>query len=196
LRSLLEKQPGLEIVAESATGPEAVRLVRQCKPDVVVLEATTANSHGVEEIRQIREASPATKVMGLSMQPDILLAADFLRAGASGYMTDTNDCEELCRAINEVAAGRTYLHPEISAQVATACAQGADDGQDGLTSRQREVLKLYASGQSTKEIAIRIGRSIKTVEMHRQNAMERLKLRTMSDLTKYAIRHGMTTVDS
>jgi len=197
LRALLEREVGLEVVAEADTSEETVRLAGEFRPHVIVLDVPLSGDGGTDLVQRLRREAPDTKIIGLSTSLDGHVAASLLRSGVAGYLAKTGGCEELCQAIRDVMAGHTYLEPEAAALVARASLQdGGGDPGDILTTRQLEVLRLYTSGLSTKEIAIRIGRSVKTVEMHRQNVMERLRLRSVADLTKYAIRKGLASLDS
>ncbi len=198
LCALLEKEPGMEVVGEAATGREAVRLAHQCKPDIIIMDVSLPDLNGIDATRQIKSDVPTVKILGLSMHCDGQFATDMLRSGASGFLLKTSGSEELSRAIHEILAERTYMSPDVAALVANTFVRRDGDGgaADHLTPRQREVLQLYAAGLSTKEIAVRLGRSVKTVEMHRQNVMDKLKMRSIADLTKYAIRKGMASLDS
>jgi DNA-binding NarL/FixJ family response regulator len=193
LRALLEKDPGFEIVAEAGSDQEVLRLAEECKPDIVVMDVPPSNTTGPKLTQQIKALSPGTKVIGLASFVDGHIASSLLQNGALACVSKTDGSEELSRAIYETTAGRTYLSPQMAAAV---CAGGDGADGDGLTSRQLEILQMYVSGHSTKEIALNLGRSIKTVEMHRQNIMVRLKLHNLADLTKYAIRKGLVSLGS
>lgn len=200
LRSLLEGQGGFEIVGEAGSGREAVRLALEAKPDVVVMDVTMPDLNGLEATRQIKARAPATKVLALSMHREEQSVLDMLEAGVSGYLLKTCIVDELVQAVRTVLANETYLSPEVATLVTQAYLRKSQ-GLKGpkvaaLTPRQREVLQLLAEGLSTKQIALRLRRSVKTVEMHRQHTMDRLNLHSVADLTKYAIRKGIASLDS
>jgi DNA-binding NarL/FixJ family response regulator len=200
LRSLLEGKGGFEIVGEASNGREAVRLAQGTRPDVVVMDVTMPDLNGLEATRQIRARVPAAKVLALSMHRDEQSVLDMLDAGASGYLLKTCIVDEVVEAVRTVLANETYLSPEVATVVTQACLH-KERGLKGpkvaaLTPRQREVLQLLAEGLSTKQIALRLRRSVKTVEMHRQHTMERLNLHSIAALTKYAIRKGIASLDS
>jgi len=200
LRALLERQDGLEVVAEAANGREAVRAARELRPDVALICVTMPELNGIEATRQIKTHAPNTKVIALSVHSDGEMVTEMLKAGASGYLLATCDVKELLHAMRTVLAGQTYLSPEVAGLVTEALLDGSrgrkgPDGH-GLSPREREVLQLVAEGKNTKQIARDLSRSPKTVEMHRRHLMQKLNLYSISELTKYAIRKGLTSLDA
>jgi DNA-binding NarL/FixJ family response regulator len=199
LRSLLEQQPDMEVVGEAEEGRTAVRLAKELSPDVIIMDVSMPDLNGIEATRQIVNRSPTTKVVALSMHSDTLFVSEMLKSGASGYMLKDCAFEELERAIRTVVAGRTYLSPSISGVVVDdylhRLMKGDSGGEDVLTHREKEVLQLVAEGKSTKRIALDLHVSIKTVETHRRQIMEKLDLHSVAELTKYAIRKGYTLLE-
>lgn len=193
MRSLLHEIPGVEVVAEAADGAEALRLAAELRPDVVLLDIAMKGMNGLDAAARLREQLPGAKVIVLSMHTSeeyVLLA---LRAGAAGYLIKDSATSELELALKAVARGETYLSPAISRQVVDGYVQrvGAAAAPDPLTPRQREVLKRIAEGRSTKEIAYELKLSVKTVETHRAQIMERLGIRDVAGLVRYAMRAGL-----
>jgi DNA-binding NarL/FixJ family response regulator len=199
LRALLAATPGMEVVGEAGDGRTAPQLAQRLKPDVVVMDISLPELNGIDATRQLRAAVPTVKVIALSMHSDERYVAGMLRAGAAGYLIKDGAFEELARAIRAVLAGATYLSPRITGVVVDGCMRlpAAVPGERAaLTEREREVLQLVAEGRSTKEIAGSLHVSVKTVETHRQHIMERLGLTSVAELTKYAIRIGLTALES
>jgi len=196
-RALIHEKNGVTVIGEADTGRTAVRLTRELSPDMVVMDVTMPELNGVEATRQIRRDTPRTKVLALSMHRDPLFITEMLRAGASGYILKTSIVDELLKAIEVVMAGHTYLSPEIAGVVAHALAhpEAGPSLLSGVTPVQREVLQLLAEGLTTKQAALRLGRSVKTVEMHRRRLMEKLGLRGIADLTKLALRAGLISIE-
>lgn len=193
MRSLLRDIPGVEVVAEASDGGEALIQAERVRPDVVLLDIAMKGMNGLEAAARLRERLPETKVVILSMHTSeeyVLLA---LRAGASAYLIKDSATSELELALNSVMRGETYLSPAISRQVVDGYVQrvGSGIGADPLTPRQRDVLKRIAEGRSTKEIAFDLNLSVKTVETHRAQIMERLGIRDVAGLVRYAIRSGL-----
>jgi two-component system response regulator NreC len=200
LRSILEKQTDFEVVGEADNGRKAVQMAQEKKPDVVVMDVSMPDLNGIEATKQIIGSLPETRVIALSMHSDKRLVMGMLRAGASGYLLKDCASQELANAIVQVARGKKYLSPEItgvaindfllggsSEEVAIAASQ--------LSPREREVLQLIAEGWSTKQIASHLYVSIKTIETHRRQIMKKLDLHSIADLTKYAIREGLTSIE-
>lgn len=168
LRSLLEKQDDMEVVAEAEEGRTAVRLAREFSPHIVIMDVSMPDLNGVEATRQIVERTPDVKVIALSMHSDSLFVTEMLKSGASGYLLKDCAFEELTLAIRAVVDGKTYLSPSISGVVVDdylhRLSKTAYAGPDVLTNREREVLQLLAEGNSTKKIALKLHISVKTVE--------------------------------
>lgn len=200
LRSLLDKQPDMEVVAEAEEGRTAVRLACKLLPNVVIMDVTMPDLNGVEATRRIVSESPDVKVIALSMHSDSLFVTEMLQSGASGYLLKDCAFEELARAIRTVVAGQTYLSPGISGVVVNDylhCLSKVEfSDSDALTDREREVLQLLAEGKSTKQIALKLHISVKTVETHRRQIMNKLDIHTVAELTKYAIRKGLTSLET
>ncbi len=200
LRSLLEQQDDMEVAAEAENGRTAVALVDELLPDVVIMDVTMPDLNGVEATRQIVAKYPDVKVIALSMHSDTLFVTEMLRSGASGYLLKDCAFEEMTRAIRAVMNDKTYLSPSISAVVVEDYLHRlskADFSASGiLTDREREVLQLMAEGKSTKQIALKLHISIKTVETHRRQIMNKLDIHTVAELTKYAVRKGLTSLDT
>jgi len=198
LCALINEKDGLQVVGEADTGKAAVRLALELTPDLVIMDVTMPELNGVEATRQIRRDAPRTRVLALSMHRDPLFITEMLRAGASGYLLKTCIVSEFTRAIEVVMAGQTYLSPDIAGVVAEVLAhpEAGSSLLSGLTPVQRQVLQLLAEGLTTKQAALRLGRSVKTVEMHRRHVMEKLGVSGIANLTKLALRAGLITSDS
>lgn len=198
LRHLLEKRTDFRVVAEAADGESAVRLARELSPDVVIVDISMPGLNGVEVTRQILAERPGVKVLALSMHSDRRFVIETLKAGASGYLLKDSAFDDLVRAIEVVVARGAFLSPAITDMVVRDFVAQAGEGGDAafsvLTAREREVLQLMAEGESTKAIAGRLAVSVKTVESHRQQIMEKLDLHSVAELTKYAIREGLTSL--
>ena len=199
LRSLLEKQPDLEVVAEAADGRKAIDLVRELLPDIVIMDVTMPSLNGIEATRQICSTFPEVKVIALSIHSNRRFIGDMLQAGAAGYILKDSLFEELIRAIKAVTAGDRYLSPRITGVVVDDyikhLSTSADSPLATLTSREREVLQLVAEGRSTKQVALELHVSTKTIEANRRQIMEKLDLHSVAELTKYAIREGLTSLE-
>lgn len=200
LRSLLEKQQDMEVVAEAEDGRTAVRLAGELSLNVVIMDVTMPDLNGVEATRQIVSQSPDVKIIALSMHSDTLFVTEMLRSGASGYLLKDCAFEELARAIHAVVAGKTYLSPSVSGVVVDdylhRLSKADFSDSQVLTDREREVLQLLAEGKSTKQIALKLHISVKTVETHRRQMMNKLDIHTVAELTKYAIRKGLTSLET
>jgi len=196
LCSLLEKQTDMEVVGEADEGRTAVDLVRQLLPDIVIMDITMPNLNGVEATRYITGEFPEIKVIALSIHSNRRFVSDMLRAGATGYVLKECLFDELVQAIQAVAAGGSYLSPRITGVVIDGyvkrVAAAADSPLLTLTGREREVLQLVAEGKSTKEIALELHVSTKTIEANRRQIMEKLDIHSVAELTRYAVREGLT----
>ncbi len=199
LRLLIEREPDMEVVGEAADGRRTVQLVRELSPDVVIMDVTMPHLNGLEATRQIVAEAPKVKVIALSMHSDRRFVAGMLRAGGSGYLLKDCAFEELVRAIRTVAANQTYLSPAITGIVVEDYVRHVPPRKlsafSVLTPREREVLQLLAEGHTTREIASRLHTSVKTIETHRRHIMGKLGTSSVAELTKYAIREGLTSLD-
>lgn len=199
IRSLLEDMPGVEVIAEAGDGLEAVRLTEEQQPDLVLMDVAMKNVNGLEATAQIRRQYPQVRVLILSMYTNEDYVVQALRAGASGYLVKDSAPMELELAINAVKVGDTYLSPPVSRQMVESymLRLGSDSSPlDALTSRQREILQLIAEGRTTKDIAYLLNVSVKTVETHRTQIMQRLNVHDIPGLVRYAIKVGLVNLDS
>ncbi|HKS37449.1 MAG TPA: response regulator transcription factor [Verrucomicrobiae bacterium] len=193
IRSLAERIPGVQVVGEAANGREALDLIRSQRPDLVVMDITMAGLNGLEAAARVSKEFPAVKIIILSMHANEEYVLQALRAGAAGYLLKDAATTELDIALQAVARGETYLSPAISKRVIESFLRqgGNPDPLAQLTPRQREILQLIAEGKSTKEIAFTLKLSVKTVETHRAQLMERLEIRDVAGLVRYAMRTGL-----
>lgn len=194
LRSLLSLMPGVDVVAEAANGREAVQLAAELRPDVVLMDINMPELNGLDAAERITKDVPGVRVIILSMFGNEQYVEQALRSGASGYLLKDADARELELAIKAVTRGETYLSP-AAATHATALALRAKATAEPLTGRQREILQLIAEGASTKDIAQKLGLSVRTVETHRAQIMDRLQIRDLAGLVRYAIRTGLVRAD-
>jgi DNA-binding NarL/FixJ family response regulator len=194
IRSVLAAQDGLEVVAEVEDGPAAVRAVAQFRPDIAILDVTMPGLNGIAATEQIRALGVTTKVIGLSMHSERQFIDGMLAAGASGYLLKNTAARELNDAIAAVMHGGTYLSRQ-AAEVLESPAPRPEAGPVQLSPREREVLQLLAEGKSSKEIADQLFLSSRTVETYRAQIMDKLGIRTIAGLTKYAVRHGLTAME-
>jgi len=200
LRSLLDKQQDMEVVGEAEDGRTAVTLVRELVPSVVIMDVSMPDLNGIEAARQIVDQFPDVKIIALSMHSDTLFVTEMLKSGTSGYLLKDCAFEELALAIRAVVAGKTYLSPSVSGIVVDdylhRLSRADFSDSEVLTDREREVLQLLAEGKSTKQIALKLHISVKTVETHRRQIMNKLDIHTVAELTKYAIRKGLTSLET
>lgn len=197
IRALIEGKPGIEVIAESGDGDEALRMIEESHPDLVLLDITMPTINGFEVLEQITKQHPQTRVIILTVHEGTEYAMRAVRAGAAGYLPKSAATIELEDAISAVSQGGTYLSHEISQKTLFEYAQ-AGTPQDllaSLTTRQREILKLIAEGQSTKEIAGNLNISVKTVESHRAKLAENLGIHDVAGLVRFAIRMGLIQVE-
>ncbi len=198
LRALLEQLPDVQVVAEARDGREAVHMVETHHPDLVLMDIAMPGLNGLEATRRLVKEFPAIRVLILSMHKSEEYVWQALRAGAAGYLLKDADLAELALAITAVTRGETYLSPPISKHLIREYVQrvGAEETTlERLTPRQREILQLIAEGHTTKMIAQRLGLSVKTVETHRVQMMERLDIHEIAGLVRYAIRMGVVLPD-
>ncbi len=199
LRSLLEKEPDIDVVAMADNGKTARQLAGEHRPNVAVIDIAMPEMNGIEAIRRISGANPGIRILALSMHSARRFVVEALSAGANGYILKDCASEELVRAIRVVADNETYLSPKISGLIVKDYVKRLPESKSPekalLSNREREVLQLIAEGQCTKEIAFSLGLSVKTVETHRQQIMKKLDLHSVAVLTRYAIREGITPLD-
>ncbi len=196
IRSLLRKVPDIEIVGEAGEGGEAVAKVEQLVPDVVLMDITMPGLNGLEATQRIKQKNPEIKVLILTMHETDQYLSGMLQAGASGYVVKTTTTSELISAIRAVHQGDVYLYPSIAQMLVEDYLQKVKAGKkknsyDGLTNREREILKYIAEDKRNKEIADLLGISVRTVQAHRTNLMDKLGARDRTELVKYAIRKGI-----
>jgi two-component system, NarL family, response regulator NreC len=192
LRSLLDADPGLEVVGEAGNGQEAVFQNRTLKPDVVVMDVVMPGENGIEATRRVLHERPEAKVLVLSMEDDPSYVREAFDAGASGYVLKEAADAEVVQAVREVAAGGRYVHPALGARLIEAEVQERRRVEtDPLSEREREVLRLLALGHTNQEIAASLFISVRTAETHRAHIMQKLHLRTRAELVRYALEHGV-----
>jgi DNA-binding NarL/FixJ family response regulator len=198
-RSLLEKIPTVEVVAEANDGREALELLKATRPDIVLMDIAMPRLNGVEAVGRISKEFPRTKAIVVSMHASEEYVWRALRAGASGYLIKDAAADELALAIQAVMNGETYLSPRVSRVVIRNYFERTNNSQgplERLTSRQREILQLIAEGKNTKEIASTLEISVKTVEAHRLQLMARLDIHDVASLVRYAIRSGLVSSET
>lgn len=196
LRALLEKEPDLEVVAEAENGRKTVQLTRELLPQVVIMDVAMPELNGIEATRQILAELTGVKVIALSMLADRQSVVDMLKMGASGYLLKDCAFEELVGAIRLAMKDKTYLSPAVAGMIIRdylhMLSLNGSLKFSVLTAREREVLQLLTEGKTTHQIADRLHVSVKTIESHRQQIMNKLNLYSIAELTKFAIREGLT----
>jgi two-component system response regulator NreC len=198
LRSLLERQPDMEVVAEADNGRTALKHVKELSPDVVIMDIGMRELNGIDATRQLVKMSPKVKVLALSMYSDKRFIKGMLKAGASGYMLKDSAFKELIDAIRVIVGGKIYISPSVASIVMDDYLEHSSERESStrslLTVRELEVLQLLAEGKSTKQIALNLSISIKTIESHRNRVMQKTGVNNIADLTKYAIREGIISL--
>ena len=201
LRSLLAQQPDITVVGEASNGEAAVALVRELRPDLVIMDVVMPGMGGISATRQIRAECPDTRVIALSMHSDLRFVSEMVRAGALGYLVKDSTFEELHEAVRSVIANRPYLSTVITGTLVedffrqTNALEGPPVSPlQSLTGREQQILGLLADGKRVKEIARLLNISVKTVESHRQSIMDKLEIHTTMGLTQYALRKGLTSI--
>jgi DNA-binding NarL/FixJ family response regulator len=199
LRTLIEKQPDMKVVAEAENGRTAVQLAQKLFPEVVVMDIGMPDLNGIEATRQILANNPKVKVIALSMHSAKRFVVEMLKAGSSGYLLKDCAFEELTLAIRTVIANKVYVSPGITDMMIKDYVYNLSKTEFSVTSiltpREREVLQLLAEGKTTKQIALSLNVSVKTIETYRQQLMHKLNLHSVAELTKYAIREGITSLE-
>lgn len=201
IRAILESAQEINVVAEAEDGQEAVEMASKFAPDIVLIDIAMPGLNGIEATRKIRTADPKIAVIALTMHSDERYVNGMLDAGARGYLLKTCDATELLRAIEAVKKGKIYVAADLTHVLVDrvhADREGASGSPvlDALTPREREVLQLIAEGYTSKEIGSRLGTALKTIESHRTNLMGKLDLHSIAELTKYAIREGLTGLEA
>jgi two-component system response regulator NreC len=196
VKSLLEKAPDIEVVGEAIDGGEAVAKAQSLSPDVVLMDISMPGMNGLEATKQIKALKPNTRVLILSMHESNQYISQFLRSGASGYVLKDTAASDLVGAIRAVSQGDAFLYPSIARKLLEEYLLKVQSGEesesyDGLTGREREILKMIAEGKSNKEIADALSLSIRTVQAHRANLMAKLHMHDRTELVRYAIRKGL-----
>jgi len=193
VRTLLESQRGWEVVAEATTGREAVELARVHQPDIVVMDLSLPELNGLDATTQILKEAPHTEVLVLTMHHSEQLSREVLQSGARAYVLKSDTDQSLIAAIDSLRQRKSFLSPAVAEVVLDEFLRRSDVdanvAHSPLTAREREIVQLLAEGSSNKVVAARLGVSAKTIETHRANVMRKLRLRSASDLVRYAIRN-------
>lgn len=199
LTSLIEKQPNMEVIGEAENGQQALDLVRELSPDIVIMDIAMPSLNGVEATRLILKDHPNTRVIAFSMHTEKHIVREIMKAGASAYVLKSSLFDELFRALEVTAAGEHYLSPHITGIVLEDYVAPPQRGDDSdpieLTPRERQILQLTAEGKTVKQIALQLHISPKTADATRRRLMNKLGTSSIADLTKYAIREGITSLD-
>lgn len=197
LRAIIEKDNDFEVIGEADSGRTAVELARTLSPDIVVMDVAMKDLNGIEATRQIRAACAAIQVVALSSHSDPRYVRSILDAGACSYVLKDNAYDDLRRAIDAARRGNSYLCPDVTAGVVAASRRGTYPSEESeISPREREILQLLAEGLTSPEIGKRLFIATSTVETHRRNIAHKLGIHNVADLTKYAIREGLTPLDS
>ena len=200
LKAVCERHPDISVIGETDSGPEAVTLVARLYPDVLIIDIMMPGLSGLEVTRQVRQRWPRTRVIVLSTSANVTHVRQAMRYGAAGYVLQEVSGSELVQAVREVAAGRPYLSSVLAARLRTLQGQRAAtevlDPYETLTTREREVLHLAVEGRTYPEIAAVLGISPRTVETHRTHLMQKLGLRTKTDLIRYALHRGILATET
>ena len=205
VKALLRREPGFELVGEAHDGLEALRLARELQPDVLVTDLAMPGMNGIEAIRRVRTEVPAVQVLCLSVHDEDRMVLAGIDAGAAGYVLKDSSFEELAQAIRKVVARQIYLSPGLvglfvegyrTRGAAKAEPPGGGGAYSQLTPREREIVQLFSEGHSTSQIAEQLHLSAKTVATHRENVLRKLRIESIAELTRYAIREGLSSLEA
>lgn len=200
IRALLESHPGWQVCGEAKDGREAVELAAEQKPDLILLDIGMPNLNGLEAARQILATAPNALILILTMHDTDQIVREVLRAGARGFLLKSDAGRDLIAAVDALQQRRTFFTTKVSQMVLTGFLnrdnqiEPADEDENILTAREREVIQLLAEGKTSKEVAVTLNLSVKTAETHRTNLMRKLDLHSVADLTRYAVRNGIVQV--
>ena len=195
LRTLLGDIGGYRVVGEACNGRDAVQLARKLNPELVIIDVGMPTMNGIDATKRIRTLVPEAKIIALSVHDDSRFVTQMLDAGAIGYLPKHGAVQELPFALKTVEQGTTYLSPTVAASVISHIRSGQAGNSAALSVREREVLQLLAEGKSAAQIAQLLSLSVKTIESHRRNIMKKLDRYSIAELTKFAIREGLTGTD-
>lgn len=198
IRNLLDREADINVIGEASDGREVIQKNQELNPDVLIMDITMPNLNGIDATRKIIKQNPETRIIALSMHSDHHFVAEMLQAGATAYLLKDCVYDELVQAIQLVCQGKTYLSPEVASLLVkdyrSQVQQTTTSRSETLSPREREVLQLMAEGHSTKNIAEKLFLSVKTIEAHRAQIMRKLNIHNIAELTKYAIREGLTSL--
>jgi DNA-binding NarL/FixJ family response regulator len=196
LRVSLNQESGMEVIGEAGDGESAIRLTRELKPDVIIMDVGMAGMSGIDATHRIHADCPDIKIIALSMYPKTAFITEMLKAGASGYILKENAFSSVVEGIQRVVTGKRYLCARSAGLLAEDYAQGQNkSGPSALTDKEREVLKFLAEGKPSKEIALLMDLSTKSIDHYRRQIMAKLKVGSIAELVKIAIREGLTSLD-
>jgi DNA-binding NarL/FixJ family response regulator len=199
LRRMLSDEKDIEVVATAHDGRSGLEAIGEHQPDVAIVDVSLPEMSGAVAVGQMLSASADTQILALSMHNTTEVISDMLRAGALGYVVKTAPAREVIEAVRAVSRGMSFLSPQITGDILAAYLQGrgrkSSSRSGGISDREKEVLQLVAEGKSSKEIASLLHVAVRTVEWHRKSIMDKLNLHTVAQLTKYAIRQGLTTLE-
>lgn len=199
LRKILEGTPGIQVVGEAEDGQSALAAVAASRPDVVVMDVGMKGMNGIEATQRLRKEQPQVRVVALSTHADKRYVRNMIRAGAAAYVLKESASDDLLRAVQAASRGEHYLSPRITGSLLESWSvpSGGESSSafELLGAREREVLKLMAEGKTSKEIGTRLDLAVKTIETHRRNIAQKVGLHSVAELTKYAVREGLTTLE-
>jgi DNA-binding NarL/FixJ family response regulator len=194
VKATLESEPDIEVVAECGTGTDAYAAAEEVRPDVCVIDVTLPGRNGVDLVRDLAQLRRPLRTLMLTMHVEGEFVIGAFQAGANGYAVKTMEPALLCDAVRAVARGQSFISPQVADVVLQMAVNGGAPAQERLTPRERQVLQMVAEGMNAKEIAAELGISDKTVHAFRGQLMKKLEIGSVAELTKYAIRHGLTSL--